>query len=256
MEKGLSISLFNVSKEFVTERGERVSALASVTFEASAGKITCIVGPTGSGKSTLLRLLTGLETPEAGTLEVKGASLPPSRSVGYMAQEHSLFPWLRVKDNIGLPFDVQGIEPAKRAEHIAAIASALGLSDALERYPYELSGGMQRRTSLGRLIASGAGCWLMDEPFSALDDRTAHQLQRLLQKLAVEYGLTIIFVTHSLDEAVFLADRIIILSGGPGRVVDIQDIEISHPRNRLSAEFGQKLEAVRCRLESVIEEAG
>lgn len=254
MEKDLFLSLSNVRKEFLTQRGERVTALDSVTFEAAAGKITCIVGPTGSGKSTLLRLLAGLETPDAGMICVNGAPQLSSQGIGYLTQEHSLFPWLRVKDNIGLPFDVKGIKPEERDRQIAGISTALGMAEALERYPYELSGGMQRRTSLGRLIASGVCCWLMDEPFSALDDRTAHQLQRLLLKIAAEHGLTVLFVTHSIDEAVFLADRIVVLSAGPGRVVDIYDINIDHPRNRLSSEFGSLLEAVRCRLESVIEE--
>jgi len=256
MEKAPFFSLSNVRKEFLTQRGERVVALDAVTFEAAAGNLTCIVGPTGSGKSTLLRLVAGLETPDSGTVRVDGAAPVPSQGMGYLTQEHSLFPWLRVKDNIGLPFDVQGTIREEKDKQIAGISAALGIAEALERYPYELSGGMQRRTSFGRLIASGARCWLMDEPFSALDDRTAHQLQRLLLKIVSECGITVLFVTHSIDEAVFLADRIIVLSAGPGRVVDIYDINIEHPRNRLSSEFGQFLEAIRCRIESVIDETG
>lgn len=256
MEMGPAISLSGVKKEFVTQSGELVSALDTVTFDAEAGSLTCIVGPTGSGKSSLLRLIAGLEAPDAGTVRVNGAVRLPSPDIGYLTQEHSLFPWLRVRDNVGLPLDVQGVPPAERNSRVDGISAALGIADTLERYPYELSGGMQRRASLGRLIASGARCWLMDEPFSALDDRTAHQLQRLLLRIVGEQGITVLFVTHSIDEAVFLADRIIVLSAGPGRVVGISDVHIAHPRNRLSSEFGRLLEDVRCRLESVIEEAG
>lgn len=250
------ISFSGVKKTFLTQRGELVAALDSVTFDASVNKITCIVGPTGSGKSTLLRMAAGLETADSGAIAVNGREPFPSQGIGYLTQEHSLFPWLRVKDNIGLPLDAKGIKQPERDGQVVGIAAALGIAEALERYPYELSGGMQRRTSFGRLIASGVRCWLMDEPFTALDDRTAHQMQRLLLRITAEHGLTVLFITHSIDEAIFLADRIIVLSAGPGRVIDQYDIGMEHPRNRLSSEFSRLLDTMRCRLESVIEEAG
>ena len=246
------LSIFNIRKDFLTRDNQTVRAIDDVSFDAEAGKITCIVGPTGSGKSTLLRLIAGLDDPDAGKVSLHEAL--PAGSIGYMTQEHSLFPWLRVKANIGLPIDVKGESPEERDRTVRKIAGALGITDALDRYPYELSGGMQRRTALGRLMASGSGCWLMDEPFSALDDRTVHQLQRLLLKLVSENGKTVVFVTHSIDEAVFLGDRIIVLSAGPCRVADIFDNGLAHPRDRLSPEFGRLIETVRCRLETVIEE--
>ena len=252
-----AFSLDRVSKHFLSREGTAVPALEGVSFAATGAGITCIAGPTGSGKSTILRILSGLERADAGLALVAGkdpAGL--NGQIGYLTQRHTLFPWMRVRENIGLPLSLRNVPEGEISSRVAALCGQLGLAGSEHLYPYELSGGMQKRTSLGRLIASGARCWLMDEPFSALDDRTAHQLQRLLLKIAAELGLTVLFVTHSIDEAVFLADRIIVLSAGPGRVVDIFDTSIDHPRNRLSSEFGLLIEAIRCRLESVIDETG
>ncbi|TAN45616.1 MAG: ABC transporter ATP-binding protein [Nitrospirae bacterium] len=255
MEKIPAFSLTGVSKNFLSRQGVRVNALEGVSFSAEKGAITCLVGPTGSGKSTVLRLLSGLELPDSGEVLVDGAAAAHGKiSIGYLTQHHTLFPWLSTSENIGLPLEIKKIHEAERSRRVARICEMLGLKDAQKLYPYELSGGMQQRSALGRLLASDSLYWLMDEPFNALDERTRHQLQALLIKLASENGVSVLFVTHSIDEAVFLADRIIVLSPNPGRVEGSFDISIKHPRNRLSPEYGKLIEEVRQSIEAVIKE--
>lgn len=252
---GAAFSTRGLSKEYTSREGARVLALDDVSFEASAGEITCIVGPTGSGKSTILRIISAIE--DAGSGEVTVAGNPPGAmtgKVGYLTQRHTLFPWMKVRDNIGIPLEIRGAAPGQREEKVAHLCELLGLQRAEDLYPHELSGGMQQRAALGRLLATESAYWLLDEPFSALDDRTTHQLQRLLLSLVRAHGISVLFVTHSIDEAVFLADRIIVLSAGPGRVVERLDVDMPHPRNRLSPEFGRLMEGIRCRIESVLDE--
>lgn len=244
-----------LSKEYTSREGDRFLALDGISFEAAAGEITCIIGPTGSGKSTILRIVSAMENAEAG--EVSVAGLHPvvmTGKVGYLAQRHTLFPWMNVRDNIGIPLEIKGAEAGQRKEKIAHLCDLLGLQKAGDLYPHELSGGMQQRAALGRLLATESAYWLLDEPFSALDDRTTHQLQRLLLTLVRAHEISVLFVTHSIDEAVFLADRIIVLSAGPGRVVEQLAVDMPHPRNRLSPEFGRLMEGIRCRIESVLDE--
>lgn len=252
-----AFSVRNLAKDFISREGEQVAALSSVSFEAHAGELTCIVGPTGSGKSTVLRIVSNLEAAGSGEVLVSGRG--PAEmlgQLGYMTQRHTLFPWLRLKDNIGLPLEIKGVPPEERGIRVAEICELLGLQQATNRFPYEVSGGMQQRAALGRLLAGEARYWLLDEPFSSLDDRTTHHLQQLLLLLAAEHAISVLFVTHSIDEAVFLADRVVVLSAGPGRVVELVDIDIPRPRNRRSAAFGQVIEKIRCSIESVLEEPG
>jgi len=248
-------SLQNVTKEYVGQEGSPVRALDSVTMEALSNRITCVVGPTGSGKTTILRVLAGLESPDSGAvLRHGGPASGQGERIGYLSQRHTLFPWMRIKENIAIPLEVNRLSPSERVRRVSAICGLLGLSEAENRYPYEISGGMQQRAALGRLLASEASCWLMDEPFNALDERTRHRMQELLIGLVRDRGLSILFVTHSIDEAVFLADRIIVLSAGPGRVVESFDISMPHKRDRLSLEYGQVIERVRRRIESILQE--
>jgi NitT/TauT family transport system ATP-binding protein len=172
--------------------------------------------------------------------------------IGYLTQHHTLFPWMRVRDNIGLPLELGEASPIERDRLIRKIVALLGLEGTEELYPYEISGGMQQRAALGRLLASAADHWLMDEPFTALDERTRHQLQQLLIRIVRENLFSVLFVTHSIDEAVFLADRVIVLSAGPGRVVEFFDVGLSHPRDRISPEYSAVLERIRLKIESVL----
>lgn len=247
------IALESVTKEFLSTEGTRVRALDRVSFDAARGRITCIVGPTGCGKSTLLRIVAGLDRADEGTVLV-GGKRPDARTgtTGYLTQRHTLFPWRRVRGNVGLPLEVRNVPEEERAVRVAAICGSLGLAGYEDLYPHELSGGMQQRAALGRLLAGDTSLWLMDEPFSALDERTRHQLQQLLIGLAAERSLTVLFVTHAIDEAVFLADRIVILSASPARVVDTVDVPFGRPRSRLAPEYGAYMERVRTSIESAL----
>ena len=246
-------SLDGVSKDFLSREGTAVRALERVSFASSGAGITCIVGPTGSGKSTILRILSGLERADEGLALVAGkdpAGL--NGQIGYLTQRHTLFPWMRVRENIGLPLALRNVPEGEISARVTALCRQLGLAGTEHLYPYELSGGMQQRAALGRLLASESLYWLMDEPFTALDERSRHQLQRLLIDLQAQRGLSVLFVTHSIDEAVFLADRVVVLSAGPGRVVDAVDIDLQHPRDRLSLLYGTRMERIRTAIESVL----
>lgn len=243
----------NIDKAFTSRSGLRVEALRDVSIQSPPGSLTCVLGPTGSGKSTLMRILAGLEVPEAGTARVAGRwPTELSGQIGYLTQHHALLPWLKVRENIALPQRLRGVGAQDRSMRAATIAESLGLTQALDLYPYELSGGMQRRAALGRLLAQEAPYWLMDEPFTNLDERTQHELQELLLRLVDENNLSVMFVTHSVDEAVWLADKIVVLTARPGRVAESFAPELSYPRQRLSEEYGAAMERIRKSLESVL----
>jgi ABC-type nitrate/sulfonate/bicarbonate transport system ATPase subunit len=244
------IGLKNVHKSFQSRDGTSIAALEGVSFEVAAGRITCIVGPTGSGKSTVLRVAAGLEQVDRG--EVASGAAAGRGAIGFLSQRHTLFPWMRVRENIALPLDVRKMPPPQRDVRVLDIVSRLGLAGSEGLFPHELSGGMQQRTALGRLLATDTDLWLMDEPFTALDERTRHQIQQLLVDLAKDRSLTVLFVTHAIDEAVFLADRIIVLSSAPGRVVATIDVSLPRPRNRLDPAYGSIMERVRTSIESVL----
>ena len=251
--KALAFRAEAITKTFTTRSGQRILALQDVSFESAEDSITCLLGPTGSGKSTLLRLLAGLERPDKGHVLV-GDSDPASIAgkIGYMTQEHTLLPWLRVCDNIALPLEAIGMPRAERIRSASSIAASLGLGGVEELYPHELSGGMQQRAAMGRLLAQQSQFWLLDEPFANLDERTRHELQSLLTGIIKEHGLSVIFVTHSLDEAIWLADKAIVLSAGPGKVVESFKPRIERPRDRMTQEYGDAMERIRRSLESVI----
>jgi NitT/TauT family transport system ATP-binding protein len=224
-----------------------------VSFCVPDRSIVCLLGPTGCGKSTILRLTAGLEGPDSGRSElVPDADGPEGPVVGYLTQRHTLFPWLTAEENIRLPLKIKGEEQKRTHSLSREIMKTLGLSRHAGLYPHEMSGGMQQRTALGRLLAMEAGCWLLDEPFAALDERTRHRLQDLLVELAGERGVTVLFVTHSIDEAVYIANRVHVFSAAPGRIVETLDLDDSRPRNRLSDSFGRQMERIRKRLEKEI----
>jgi NitT/TauT family transport system ATP-binding protein len=250
---GDRILLSRVSKSFLSREGEVVPALEKVSFSVPAGAIVCLLGPTGCGKSTILRLAAGLEVPESGRAElVPVGNGAEGQRAGFLTQRHTLFPWLTAEKNIRLPLELQGSN-AERAQAVSEeIMETLGLTGHAGLFPHEMSGGMQQRAALGRLLATETDCWLLDEPFAALDERTRHAMQDLLVRLAGERGITVLFVTHSIDEAVRIADRMYLFSAAPGRIVESFDLEESRPRDRLSESFGGHMERVRRSLEREI----
>jgi NitT/TauT family transport system ATP-binding protein len=224
----------------------------NVSLRVPDRSIVCLLGPTGCGKSTILRLVAGLEGPDSGRSELISDGGAEGPEVGYLTQRHTLFPWLTAEENIRLPLRIRGGGKERTRSLPRELLETLGLSRHSGLYPHEMSGGMQQRTALGRLLAMEAGCWLLDEPFAALDERTRHQLQDLLVELAGEMGITVLFVTHSIDEAVYIADRIHVFSAAPGRIVETLDLDDSRPRDRLSDSFGRHMERIRKKLEKEI----
>jgi len=219
-----------------------VVALDAFDLRIQEGEFICIVGPSGCGKTTLLRILAGLELPTSG--EVRIVRRDRSRPLTSMIfQESSVFPWMRVRDNVGYGLDMRRVDRAARDRIVGHFLELTGLSRFADAYPHQLSGGMKQRVSVARAFANDPEILLMDEPFAALDEQTKITLQQELLRLWSETRKTVIFITHSIDEALVLADRVLVMSGRPGRVM--ADIPVAFPRPRLvhelkaDAEFGR-----------------
>ncbi|MBM9466478.1 ABC transporter ATP-binding protein [Nakamurella leprariae] len=236
---GAGIDLEGVGKTYVTDAGN-VLALKPTDLKIKPGEFVVLLGPSGCGKTTLLRMLAGLITPTEGVITINGRPLfnerteQPSRDalgdLGFVFQQATLMPWRSVWRNIALPLETRGVKKAERRERAEQLAAQVGLSDFLDHRPRALSGGMQQRVAIARALAHEPSILLMDEPFGALDAMTRDNMNEMLQKLWMETGKTVVLVTHSISEAVFLADRIVLLSPRPGRVQDIVDVDIARPR--------------------------
>jgi len=229
----------NVSKTFVSkENKEEVYALKDINLTIETGKFVSFVGPSGCGKTTLLRLIEGFENPTEGTIKDDDEIVTePSNKRGFIFQNYSLFPWLNVMDNVMFGLDINGKPEKENKERAMKYLEAVGLKDFAKRYPHELSGGMKQRVAIIRSIINDSKSLLMDESFSALDVQTKHKLQKQLYQIHRQKHKTILFVTHDVDEAVFLSDEIVILSRRPGRINKIVEIKLEHPRNRDDPEF-------------------
>nr|WP_232835640.1 ABC transporter ATP-binding protein [Actinocorallia populi] len=201
-------------------RRDRVLALGPVDARIEAGEFVVIVGPSGCGKSTLLRLVAGFAPPSEGTVHVDGAPVAgPGPDRGVVFQQPRLFPWLSVRRNVEFGLRTTGVPRAERRARSAGLLELVGLGDSAARRPYELSGGMQQRAAIARALAPDPAILLMDEPFAALDALTRERLQEEIRRIWQATGKTVLFVTHSVDEAVFLGTRILVLSRRPGRIV-------------------------------------
>ena len=230
------ISLQHVRKVYGGAAGEKV-ALADITFDVARGEFACVVGPSGAGKTTLLRTMAGLAQPTDGAALFEGTplrSVPPGIGVVFQDYGRSLYPWLSVARNVELPLKVRGVPKAERAERVAEVLTSVGLADAGRSYPWQLSGGMQQRVAIARSLAYRPDLLLMDEPFASVDAQTRFELEDLILRVRQEFGVTVIFVTHDIDEAVYLADRVIAVSKSPGVVTEIVDITLATPRDQIT----------------------
>lgn len=224
------IKLAGVSRSFRSREGT-VEALRDVGLEVADGEFVAVVGRSGCGKSTLLRLIAGLLPPTAGRVAVAGeAVVKPRRDVAMMFQRPALLPWRSVLDNVLLPVQIFGWRRAEYRERANQLLELTGLTGFEKRLPHELSGGMQQRVALCRALIGKPRVMLMDEPFSALDPLIREELSIELQRIHMEQEATTVFVTHSIDEAVLLADRVVVLSPRPGQVREIIDVRIPRPR--------------------------
>lgn len=227
-----SISLRQISKTF-SLRGETLTALASVSLECTPGSFTALIGPSGCGKSTLLRLALGLDEPDSGTVEIGGLAPGAAASTGTTGvafQDSALLPWRSVEANIALPLDVLGKPRAAHAARIAELIALVGLKGFERALPGELSGGMRQRVSIARALVTAPGVLFLDEPFGALDQILRRQMNIELQRIWAETGVTTLLVTHGIDEAVFLADRVAVMQASPGRIVEVMEIDLPRPR--------------------------
>jgi NitT/TauT family transport system ATP-binding protein len=224
------IRIGGLHKIYAANTASPVHALSSIDLDIADGEFVAVVGPSGCGKSTLLRILAGLDDHDGGDLTLAGQSVSgPSTDVGFVFQAANLLPWLTVRDNVRLPLRVGKAAKAAGAD-IDALLDMTGLADFGHRYPYELSGGMQQRAGICRALARNPKILLMDEPFGALDALTRERMNLELQRIWQTSGKTIVLITHSISEAVFLGDRVVVMSARPGRVV--ADITIPIPRRR------------------------
>ncbi|MCM1985365.1 ABC transporter ATP-binding protein [Lyngbya confervoides] len=223
----MHLEVNQVSKEFVTSRGPLL-ALQDISLHVETGEFVCVVGSSGSGKSTLLRLVAGLDLPTMGEIVVDGAQvIGPGRDRGMVFQKYTLYPWMSVADNVGFGLKLQGVPAAERRKQVQYFLNVVGLTRFAKAYPRELSGGMQQRVAIARALANQPKILLMDEPFGALDVQTKENMQTFLLKLWEETQTTILMITHDVEEAIFLAQRIYVLSAHPGTIVE--EIEISLP---------------------------
>jgi NitT/TauT family transport system ATP-binding protein len=212
----------------------RVVALESASLEILRGELLCLIGPSGCGKSTLLSLIAGLAAPSSGQIWIDGEPVrgPSPKKVAFVFQEAALFPWRTILENIKLGMAFQGVPKDDREGRAREALVTVGLSEFADHYPRQLSGGMKQRAQLARALALRTDILLMDEPFAALDEQTRLVLGEDLSVLLAKTGKTIVFVTHSLVEAVFLADRVAVFSARPGRIKQMISIEEEHPRPR------------------------
>jgi ABC-type nitrate/sulfonate/bicarbonate transport system ATPase subunit len=228
------IDVRHVSKTFHRVRGKvdsPVAALRDVSLQVLPGEFVCLVGPSGCGKTTLLRLMHGLLEPDSGEIIIDGAQPPtPGPHAGFVFQSFRLLPWRTVLDNVEFPLQVQGMPPAARRTRAHEYLQLVGLEDFGHSYPHELSGGMQQRVGLARALALEPKMLLMDEPFAALDAQTREFMQMELARIWEHLGVAVAFVTHSLDEALFLADRIVLIGPRPGTVEQVLPIALPRPR--------------------------
>jgi NitT/TauT family transport system ATP-binding protein len=227
-----AVEVRDVSLTFETADGS-VEALSGVSLQIAEGEFVSFIGPSGCGKTTLLRLIADLEQPTAGMLLVNGTSPAEARlkrAYGYIFQAPALYPWRTIEKNVMLPLEVMGFSAAERRERAQRYLALVNLSGFERKFPWQLSGGMQQRASIARALSFDPALLLMDEPFGALDEIVRDHLNEQLLRLWDKTGKTVIFVTHSIPEAVFLSTRIIVMSQRPGRIIDV--IECNLPRER------------------------
>jgi NitT/TauT family transport system ATP-binding protein len=230
-------------------------ALDDLSFEAAEGELITIVGPSGSGKTTLLRCLSGLMPPTGGEVRLRGRSftdVPDELALVFQEYGRSLFPWMSVRENVDMPLRSMRLDRNERAERIRAALAEVGLADSADRYPWQLSGGMQQRVAIARALAYRPAILLMDEPFASVDAQTRADLQDTLIDVWQRHDSTILFVTHDIDESVYLADRVVVLSRAPARVVAEIDIDLPRPRDQIATKVLPRFVELRAEVARLI----
>lgn len=231
------IEIASVFRTYVDTNDNTVEALKDVSLSIRKGEFISIIGPSGCGKTTLLRLIAGLDTPEAGSITLEGEQITaPDPQRGYVFQQGSLFPWLTVRKNIASGLKARGVY-AQQKDDVAKYIELIGLNGFENAYPHQISGGMAQRVAIARALINRPAALLLDEPMGALDSFTRADLQDKLLELWQRDGTTMILVTHDVDEAIYLSDRIVIMTPRPGKISEILDVHLPRPRHRGGTEF-------------------
>lgn len=230
----IKVEIDNLSKFFITSEGKRLKVLDGVSFDVYDGEFICVVGPSGCGKTTFLKIVAGLEPPSSGEVKMEGRPPDPSlHKMGFVFQEESLFPWRTLRDNIKFGLEIR--ETGEKDKPIIDnLVKLIGLKGFERYYPHQLSGGMRQRAAIARALAVDPEILLMDEPFANLDAQTRWILHRDLTRIWEEFGKTILFVTHNVEEAVYLSERVIVFTARPARTKSEINVNILRPRDKFS----------------------
>jgi NitT/TauT family transport system ATP-binding protein len=229
------LKVTNLRKVYGTGDGA-TEAIADVSFSVDKGEFVCIVGPSGAGKTTLLKTVSGLMAPTAGEVELAGEQVsgPPERmALVFQDYSRSLYPWMKVSENVAFPLRRKKISKGERNDLVERAVESVGLASSIDKYPWQLSGGMQQRVAIARGLAYQPEVLLMDEPFASVDAQTRADLEDLVLNIRHEYDVTVLFVTHDIDESVYMGDRVVILTPRPSRVQEVLEIDLPRPRDQV-----------------------
>ena len=241
------VRLSGVSRVFARRDGSVMTALGGIDLDIRRGEFVSLIGPSGCGKSTLLRIIGDLIKPSSGSAIVNGKPADRARldrDYGMVFQAPVLFDWRTVEDNVKLPLEIQGLDPARRKAKAAEMLELVELEDFVHHYPWQLSGGMQQRVAIARALAFEPSILLMDEPFGALDEMTRERMNSEVQRIWERTGTTIVFVTHSIPEAVFMSSRVVVMSPRPGRITSVIEVDLPRPRDEETRESDRYFEVV------------
>jgi NitT/TauT family transport system ATP-binding protein len=255
-ERRTVLSVRELSKVYSTPAGPRL-VLDNVDLDVAHGALVCIVGPSGAGKTTLLRCIAGLTAPTSGVVLLEGEPVdrPPARlAVVFQDYSRSLMPWMSVVSNVTLPLRGKGLGKSERLARARAALEGVGLADHCDQYPWQLSGGMQQRVAIARALAYEPEALLMDEPFASVDAQTRAELENLTLAVRAEFGVTVVLVTHDIDEAVYLGDEVVVLSGTPTRVRDRIAIGLGSSRDQLTTKALPEFATLRTQVLQLIQE--
>ncbi len=243
-----AIRLRQVARRFSGRRGAAVEAVRGVSLDVRAGEFLSVLGPTGCGKTTLLRLIGGLLAPDEGSVEVLGKPPRPGPRIGFVFQSYRLLPWASVAANVGFPLAVHGVPAAERRARVDEHLALVGLRGVADAYPAQLSGGMRQRAAIARALVTEPDVLLMDEPFASVDAQTRHLMQIELLRLWSLRRATVVFVTHSIEEAILLGDRVAVMGERPGRVLETHDVPLPRPRDLIAVQSDERFVRLRAHL--------